>query len=163
MKTLKDYKITFPYKATDGLLVDDDDRHYLNTKGKWVEVGKVGYAQVCWKNNGKRYREYLHRIIVGAKKGEIVDHVNRNKLDNRRANLRITTHRENRLNAKVYSSSTSLVNGVHWYKARSKWMVQVPNYGKKIFMGYFDDLDDATQCAYATRMQLNNTIGEFAK
>lgn len=54
-------------------------------------------------------RQYLHRVLMNAKKGQIVDHINHNTLDNKRENLRIVTFAENRKNSlKAYTDTQKL-------------------------------------------------------
>lgn len=75
------------------ILIDDEDDFFVTNRKLYVI-----------KNNNHLYvvnsdRKYLHRLIVGAEKGQVVDHINHNTLDNRKDNLKICTHSENRLNS----------------------------------------------------------------
>ena len=76
--------------------IDYNDRDKLSAR-KW-HISDTGY--VVWRGveKGRKMTIRLHRIIIKAKQGEIVDHINRDKLDNRRANLRICTQKEHALN-----------------------------------------------------------------
>jgi len=82
-------------------LVDDED--YSSVSGyKWRELKKshkgkdyTSYAISFDGTTSKRKTILMHRIIMCAGRGEEVDHINRDGLDNRRANLRIVTHSEN--------------------------------------------------------------------
>lgn len=75
------------------ILIDDEDEFFVTNRKLYVI-----------KNNNHLYvvnsdRKYLHRLIVGAEKGQVVDHINHNTLDNRKDNLKVCTHSENRLNS----------------------------------------------------------------
>lgn len=56
------------------------------------------YAMRTWREGGIKRFELMHRRVVGAQSGQEVDHINRLTCDNRRANLRVVTHRDNMLN-----------------------------------------------------------------
>jgi hypothetical protein len=84
----------------------------------------------------------LHRIIVGAKKEQIVDHINRNKLDNRKANLRIATRSINVHNSKMHVTNTSGTKGVCFHKATSKWEAFISIDGKRV-RKLFENMEDA--------------------
>jgi len=75
----------------------------------WV-VSSHGYAAGWGKVDGKRKHVYLHRIITGAQKGLVVDHINHDKLDNRRENLRVVTAK---LNTQNRQNSTHKYQGVY--------------------------------------------------
>lgn len=70
---------------------------------------------------------YMHRLIMMPPKELEVDHINRDKLDNRRENLRFATRSTNCLNIGIQKNNTSGVTGVSFCKTRQKWRVQ---YGK---------------------------------
>ena len=83
---------------------------------------------------------YMHRLIAGAAPRRLVDHVNRNGLDNRRANLRVATSSENGANrvadARV-RRTTSDFKGVFLDRERSKWSASIHIDGKTRSLGRF--------------------------
>lgn len=82
---------------------------------------------------------YMHREIAQAQKGDIVDHINYNPLDNRRENLRKVTYRENMFNRYGNKKSSSVYTGVHWHDTAGKFAAQ---FNHK-HIGYFATEDDA--------------------
>ncbi len=101
-------------KLNNGQYVLIDDEYYEElTKYKWY-LNKLGYATTgIWcKENKKTKQVLLHKIIMNTPKGYCVDHINGNKLDNRRLNLRLATIAENVRNQKRNKSSISGYKGV---------------------------------------------------
>lgn len=106
---------------------------------------------------------YMHRLILGAPKGRIVDHRNGDGLDNRRANLRLATHSQNHANrgpnARARGKS-SRYKGVYWNKARRKWAATIYVDGKSRHLG----LHATEEAAAAAHDQAALAAwGEFAK
>src|SRR3990167_164487 len=97
-------------------LVDDEDFKELN-QSKWL-CDSSGYAgrDVGGRKNKKRI--LMHRLLNNTPKGFHTDHINRDKLDNRKENLRTTTCSQNILNSKLSKKNTSGHKGVEWYKNR---------------------------------------------
>jgi hypothetical protein len=78
----------------------------------------------------------MHREVVDAKPGDIVDHINHDRLDNRRSNLRICTHSQNCANGEGLRSHNSAgYKGV--YAVRDKWRAQIRVNGRCHHLGYF--------------------------
>jgi hypothetical protein len=102
----------------------------------------------------------IHRVIIGAKKGQHVDHINGNTLDNRRCNLRICTHSQNQMNQKIRTTGTSKYKGVHRYKPTGRWRSQIRIKGKKTHLGYFADEKEAARTYDRAAVKY---FGEFAK
>jgi hypothetical protein len=130
------------------ILVDDDvyenicfDSWHI-TKGR---NGNTGYAakSVWVKGSNKNRRVYLHRLITDAKDGAMVDHINGNKLDNRRENLRLVNTSINEQNKKPYGESN--LKGVHFNKYAGKWQSKITKDGKQGHLGYFDSSEDAAR------------------
>lgn len=88
-------------------------------------------------------KTYLHQLILGKKKGFVIDHINRNKLDNRKCNLRFVTQRQNCCNTTLSKRNTSGYKGIHWNSEINKWVARITNYRKSIHIGSFSVLEDA--------------------
>ena len=87
-----------------------------------------------------------HRILYALAHGhhpESVDHINGNKTDNSRGNLRSVSHKTNMRNVKLSSSNTSGTCGVGWDKAQGKWRAQIKTDGKTKTLGVFVNKEDA--------------------
>jgi hypothetical protein len=96
----------------------------------------------------------MHRFVLGLRKGDPrkVDHKNRNRLDNRRENLRVVTSAENAQNLER-NYGRSRHRGVAWHKVTKKWRAVVRLDGRQHHLGYFDDEDEAGAVASAFRAQ----------
>lgn len=117
---------------------------------KWSFLSN-GYAT---RNTGSRRKghktKYLHRVILERilnrplAKGEQGDHINGNRLDNRRANLRVSTHQQNAQHRTFKSPNTSSIyKGVLW--ARGKWKSQIKNNGILYHTGFFNEEIEAAR------------------
>ena len=82
------------------ILVDDDFTEFLKVK-TWSILVKDSRNYVITTFAPDYKHVYLHRLIMGAKKGEFVDHINGNCLDNRKCNLRICTQQQNNRNRAI--------------------------------------------------------------
>lgn len=106
----------------------------------WYEDASTGYMKTKTKDNKFIF---MHRLITDNKYG-IVDHINRNKLDNRRDNLRDATKQDNALNKDgVISTNTSGYTGVYFSKQHNKWVAQICVNDRIIYLGIFKDKNDA--------------------
>lgn len=119
------------------MLVDYDDWKKMCDK-KWL-VNDKGYAY-C-RDNGKRVT--AHRDIMNPDHTLVVDHINNEKLDNRKENLRNCTLQENNLNRPVQKNNTSGTPGVTYVKKTGKWKVEICYYGQYKYLGTFEDYDEA--------------------
>lgn len=105
---------------------------------------KWHYAQGYAKSNDNGF---LHNFILQRtpNKRDVVDHINRNRLDCRKSNMRITTFQENGINKGKQSNNTSGRPGVSWDKYHGKYEASIKINQKKIFLGYFDNIENAIQ------------------
>jgi hypothetical protein len=126
----------------DKKLLDDETWTILSQRGRVSRVVR------------SRDKKPLHRLIMGEPDG-IVDHVNRNPLDNRRCNLRIATVQENSANCRKRKEGTK---HVYWNKKSGKWSVQIPYKMRTLYFGMFDDIAEATALAIQKGKELN---GEY--
>jgi hypothetical protein len=86
---------------------------------------------------------YLHSIVLGSKRGQMVDHINRNGLDNRRVNLRLCTYGQNRQRAIQTIAPNSGYRGVK--QQRHRWMARIWANGKLHYLGMFGTADEAAK------------------
>lgn len=149
-------------------LVDDEDLDRILTQyNKWMAINT---SNDCWyaytarragpRIEGKKINFIMHREILGLTPGDgkLVDHINGNGLDNRRANLRIATTHQNAQNTRRALGGAG-VRGVTWDRDRQKWMAQIKAGGRKYHLGRFDEKIAA---ALAYNEAARRYHGEFA-
>ena len=85
----------------------------------------------------------LHRFITDCPSNRVVDHINHNKLDNRKSNLRICTSAENNHNLKKSKRNSSGTAGVYWHSKARKWAASIGVNYKTIYLGTFKNKQDA--------------------
>lgn len=118
----------------------DKEDFDLVKKDKWT-ISTDGYAI---SSSGEYIHKRLHRVVMNELDTKnIIDHINRNKLDNRKSNLRITTDQQNSFNQSKRKNNTSGIIGVSWWNRDNNWMAQIKYNYKRYFLGYYDNIDDA--------------------
>lgn len=137
-------------------VVDDEDYKKLSNLRWTYSSAGPGYAEHGFK--GKLVR--MHRVIMNAQKGFMVDHINMNGLDNRKKNLRLCTKAENMRNRNMTKVNTSGYKGVVWDKINQKWVAQMKLNGKHLNFGRFLLKKDA---AKAYNEGAKKYHGKFAK
>jgi hypothetical protein len=99
------------------------------------------YHQECI---GSKRKIYMHRFIMDVIELDcLIDHEDRNKLNNKRKNLRIATHQENMCNQKISTRNTSGVTGVSFCPEINKWQARLKNKGIYYNFGYYENIKDA--------------------
>ena len=126
-------------------LVDDEDYEYIN-QFTW-HSNSDGYATRCAWIEGTRTskRYYMHRLIMNTPKGMFTDHINRDRLDNRKSNLRICNASQNRANETLGNTNKSGKRGVYWSKVCNKWRAVIGFNNQLISLGYYDDINKASE------------------
>lgn len=151
---------TIPLTRGRHAIVDDEDYKYL-MQWKWC-CNASGYAVTSIRgDDGKQKTVRMHRLINKTPPGKFTDHIDGNRLNNRRSNLRSCTNRQNQFNSRPIRGGSSKYKGVCFHIHRRKWLTQIRGIesGKILFIGYFEDEEDAA-IAYNVAAQL--FYGEFA-
>ena len=144
---MKSIKINLNSKKYPQLssIVDKSDFEFLN-QWKW-HLNQDGYAVrkviVLVEGKVKYGNIFMHRVINKTPEGSITDHINRNRLDNRKSNLRVASYSVNRLNSKMHTNNTSGVKGISWDKSKNKWLARVWKNYKQIILGRYVNFNDA--------------------
>jgi hypothetical protein len=118
-------------------LVDEDD-YYKLIQRKWA-LDKSGYAVTGY--------DLMHRIVMNCNNldGSVIDHINTNKLDNRKQNLRFTTDSFNIRNRAKRTNCSSKYTGVYWRKDRGKWGAYITIKGVRKSLGCYDSEEEAAK------------------
>lgn len=120
----------------------DEDAYDIVKHFTWSERTSDGFIVSKGKNSGG----YLHRLVMGCTSAsQLVDHINHDRADNRKSNLRVVTNSQNQMNRTHTSSSTSGVRGVYWHKSKNKWAVSIQKDKKLYHIGLFDNKEDAVK------------------
>jgi hypothetical protein len=139
-------------------LVDDTDYARL-APYQWFHSG-TGYAVAFIRVDGRFRLTYLHRFLLEVGDGLQVDHVNCDKFDNRRANLRLASAGQNAHNRKPSSLSRTGLKGVGWHKRKLRYQARIQFQGMRYTLGSFDDPDLAA-LAYDAAARL--LFGDYAR
>jgi len=137
-------------KEKTGECMVDDDKYYELIKNKW-HMKKDGYVSTS-------KSILIHRLLMNAKKNEIVDHINGNKLDNRLSNLRISSPTLNGHNKLKKEGTTSKYIGVSKYG--KKYTAVITKEKKYYYLGTFASEEDAARARDRKAIEL---YGEYAK
>jgi hypothetical protein len=93
----------------------------------------------CWYETTNNYIETrtnrkriaLHTLVLNVKNSDEIDHINREKNDNRKGNLRLVTRQQNCMNKSIQSNNKSGITGIYWDKQREKWVGSLTYKGNK--------------------------------
>lgn len=144
-------------------LIDDQDYEYL-TQWTWC-AGRGGNSKHFYAVSGCSAEgsfKLMHKLIgglIGFPPKSMVDHVNRNGLDNQRENLRPATKVENGRNRGPTKNNKSGYKGVTWRSDRGKWRATIKVNDRQVHLGYFNDKVEA---AKAYNKAAKKYFGKFA-
>lgn len=143
---------------TKGLVtvVDESDYPALSAH-RWHALVRGNTAYAARRGPG-RTMILMHRQLTGAAQGQVVDHADRDGLNNTRANLRLCTQAENNANKRTAGGSSTF-KGVCWDRSRRQWLASIKHQGRTFFLGRYDD-ESLAAAAYDAAATAH--FGEFA-
>lgn len=143
----------------NGLVTQIDSEDYARLVQRRWYVSAHGYVVRSIKRSP--FSERIHRVILNAPRGVDVDHVNGNKLDNRKSNLRLCTVSQNLGNTSPdRKNNRSGFKGVSWCSRAEKWRAAIRKTGRQIHIGLFDD---PVRAAAAYNVAAIRVFGDFAR
>lgn len=131
-------------KSGHQVLLDDEDYQRVVEYGGWY-VDSRGYAITDKRIKSRRTIIDMHRYIHLPAKGFVVDHIDQNKLNNQKSNLRDASKSLNALNSGAWGHNKSGYKGVSWSKQANKWRVTLNHLGKQIHLGFYADINQAAK------------------
>ena len=145
----------FGYTNKNEIFYFDFDDYEKIKNFCWSVDSSNGYV-IAKETKNKRIK--LHRLVMDFPEFLLVDHIDRNKLNNRKSNLRLCTSSQNVKNCLESIRNTSGKKGVYKH-INGKWKSAITNDGKNIFLGVYDSYEDAVNARITAE---NFYFGEFA-
>jgi len=133
-----------PLSSNQIALVDKEDYDKIKDYGWYAHYDKKGkrYYAIT-RTHGIRI--IMHRLILDAKKGQIVDHIDHDGINNRKNNLRLCEQSQNCMNKLSQSNNTSGYRGVSFHKGKNKYQATIMVKRKQIYLGSFDTAIEASK------------------
>lgn len=145
------------YQPIAGLLLSPQDLDLLAWPW-WLD--NFGYARRSVRVGRSRPRVFMHRLILIRIAGrplsaqEFCDHINHNRLDNRRENLRVVTAQANSENRGIDRRNSLGLRGVSFHAKSGRWEAHVCHRGTKQYLGLFTTPEEAAAVAARRRSEL---------
>lgn len=142
-----------------GYAIVDSEQFDLLNEFKWC-LNNNGYAVTRGKHNQKGKLIFMHHLVFGIFPLEsLIDHINRNPLDNRVNNLRIANKSENGINRMENKNNTSGYKGVTYLKNNNKWMAGIKINYKRKYLGSFNT---ALEASIAYDKEAKKQFGDYS-
>jgi len=147
-RTLNEYRVedgvVYVELSNGGTMLCDEsdwerfkDRTWIRNEKGYVYTSKTKDWQGC---------NLFHVAVIGKHDGMDIDHINRNKLDNRRCNLRVCSHHANSTNQSLSTRNTTGYKGIYRkHSGTKKWRAMIRINGKDIYLGDYENIEDAIQ------------------
>ncbi len=146
------------------ILYDDIDEPLIRSYRWHISKSsqRNGYLTVFTKCSKSGKNLYLHRLILNPPSGLLVDHINMDRLDNRRCNLRLASSAQNSYNRPLRRDNASGYKGVFFDDRNNRqcWLAQITLQGRRIHIGYYPTKE---QAALAYNEAAKKYHGEFAR
>lgn len=138
------------------IILDSADRAWLANNGYTIHRGsKYAFAYRYYKSFN------LARLLLGVSDPKVfVDHIDGNRLNNTRSNLRLASNAQNQCNVGLQINNTSGFKGVSWAANKNKWVARISVAGRRIHLGHFSCKVEA---ARAFNSAAEKYHGEFAR
>ena len=156
-------KIYAKYKEKQYEIIVDKDIFFNKIQPLGVAISvyketKYKMPYPYFQDKGTRKKIKLHRFIMNAKEGEIIDHISGNVLDNRLQNLRKVDSVQNLQNTNAQRNSKSGVKGVSWCESRKLWrgLVQINGKRKRVI-----ETKDFYKCCEAVEKYRFDAMNEY--
>ena len=142
-------------------IVDDEDYERVAAH-RWQFVLSKGYqrAERSWRVCGKLHHQKMAMLLMSPSPGMVVDHINGDPLDNRKANLRVCTPKQNSCNRRRLSRKAVPFKGVYARPDSTRFSAQIALDGKTTHLGTHSTAEDAARAYDAAARRLH---GEFAR
>jgi hypothetical protein len=161
-----DTALLVPLTKGQFAVVDASDRPVVE-RFLWqldASHGNSFYARTTFRgSDGKRSHVSLHRLLWkhwGMPDAPEIDHRNMNGLDCRRENLRAADAHGNNCNKGLQKNNKTGVKGVSWSEKHGKWHAQIGHHRRKVHLGFFADIKEATRARAEAERHLH---GSFAR
>lgn len=146
-KLLENYGVGWTSNTNEEFYFDLEDHDKIKDYC-WYQDKKEKYIKSNTKNkndnpNKKSHTLLLHRMVIECNEKDIIDHINRNRVDCRKNNLRKVDNFDNARNRSISSNNLSGYIGVSYDKERKKWSSQLIIKDKKIYFKRFDSKEEA--------------------
>lgn len=138
----------------------DPDVYEEVAKHNWY-LDAAGYARTnVWEGGRKSAAPRMHRMVLQDASIKMhIDHINGDRLDNRRENLRVCTASQNSMNRGAQANNSSGYKGVIFDKNRVKWRAEICHGGKRLYLGRYNTAEEAAIAYNAAALKYH---GEFA-
>ena len=133
-------------KTEDGKEFYSDVSDIKIVEEYYWNINDKGYVYTMDRKTHKKI--LMHRLIMNSPTDMVIDHIDHNKINNCKSNLRICSQKDNSRNLLISKNNTSGITGVIWNNENNKWRARITVNGKLIHLGYFETLEEAAKARY---------------